>query len=83
MISIVDPRDLIETEEPGTPTGPVFYRLREDRILKTGDIRYFDHPKFGVIAKMVRIEEEAEPEEDDSGMQRPLVLLPEDDVLDQ
>lgn len=36
--------------------GPVRYRIREDRIFKSGDIRYFDHPKFGLIAKITRIE---------------------------
>lgn len=39
---------------------PVFYRIQEDRIFKNGDIRYFDHPKFGVVAKVTRVEEEAE-----------------------
>ena len=39
----------------------VFYRIREDRIMRNNEIRYFDHPKFGVIAKVVRIEE-AQPE---------------------
>jgi hypothetical protein len=39
----------------------VFYRIREDRIMRNNEIRYFDHPKFGVIAKVMRIEE-AEPE---------------------
>ncbi len=38
------------------------YRIFEDRIVKNGDIRYFDHPKFGVIAKITRYEE---PEEDE------------------
>ena len=43
---------------------PVFYRIQEDRIFKNGDIRYFDHPKFGVVAKVTRVEEEpAEPAE--------------------
>lgn len=37
---------------------PVRYRIFEDRIMKTGDIRYFDHPRFGVIAKVTRPEEE-------------------------
>ena len=37
---------------------PVRYRIVEDRIMKTGDIRYFDHPRFGVIAKVTRPEEE-------------------------
>ena len=46
--------------EFGAPA-PVFYRIQEDRIFKNGDIRYFDHPKFGVIAKVTR--EEEEPEE--------------------
>lgn len=36
---------------------PVRYRIIEDRIMKNGDIRYFDHPKFGVIAKITRFEE--------------------------
>ena len=47
-------------------SGPVLYRIQEDRIFKNGDIRYFDHPKFGVVAKVTRVEEEpeepAEPE---------------------
>lgn len=38
--------------------GPVRYRISEDRIVKNGDIRYFDHPKFGVIAKITRVEED-------------------------
>lgn len=37
---------------------PVYYRISEDRIFKSGDIRYFDHPKFGVVAKITRVEEE-------------------------
>lgn len=36
-------------------TGRVLYRIQDDRIFKNGDIRYFDHPKFGVIAKIVRV----------------------------
>ncbi len=35
---------------------PVRFRIEEDRILKSGEIRYFDHPKFGVIAKVLRVE---------------------------
>ena len=47
--------------------GVVRYRIQEDRIVKNGDIRYFDHPKFGVIAKITRVEDpeeelEAEPD---------------------
>ena len=36
------------------------YAIREDRIFKSGDLRYFDHPKFGVLAKITRVEEEPE-----------------------
>jgi Peptidoglycan-binding protein, CsiV len=43
-------------------TGPIRYRILEDRIMKNGDIRYYDHPKFGVVAKVTRFEE---PEEDE------------------
>ncbi len=42
--------------------GPTFYRIDEDRIFKSGDLRYFDHPRFGVIARIDRVEQ---PEEED------------------
>jgi len=41
---------------------PVRFRIQENRILKNGELRYFDHPKFGVLAKVTRVEE---PEEED------------------
>ena len=41
---------------------PLRYRIREDRIMKNGETRYFDHPKIGVIAKVTRVEENDEPE---------------------
>lgn len=37
---------------------PLNYRIREDRIMKNGETRYFDHPKIGVIAKVTRVEED-------------------------
>ncbi len=45
---------------------PIRYRIFEDRIMKNGDIRYFDHPKFGVIAKITRVEEAEEEIIDDT-----------------
>ena len=45
--------------------GPVRFRIADNRIFKNGDLRYFDHPKFGVLAKTTRVEEEepvVEPE---------------------
>ena len=40
------------------PPRPVSYRIQENRIVKNGDLRYFDHPKFGVLAKVTRVEDE-------------------------
>jgi hypothetical protein len=42
------------------PVGPVRFRITEDRIFRSGELRYFDHPKFGVLAKVTRVEEDAE-----------------------
>lgn len=44
----------------GRPPLPTRYRIQEDRIVKNGELRYFDHPKFGVLAKIVRVEKEDE-----------------------
>jgi len=38
--------------------GPVRFRISEDRIFRSGELRYFDHPKFGVLAKITRVEED-------------------------
>ncbi len=57
-----------EDDESGTPA--VRFRIQEDRILKNGELRYFDHPKFGVLAKVTRVEE---PEEEEP---EPLVARP-------
>jgi len=40
--------------EPGT----VRLSINEDRIVRDGDLRYFDHPKFGLLAKVTRLEED-------------------------
>lgn len=39
---------------------PIRYRINEDRIFRNGELRYFDHPKFGVLAKITRVEETEE-----------------------
>ena len=58
-------------------TDGVFYRIQEDRIIKNGDVRYFDHPKFGVIAKVTRVEEpEEDPEAEPEPGSTPLVASP-------
>lgn len=37
---------------------PLRYRIREDRIMKSGETRYYDHPRFGVIARVTLVEGE-------------------------
>lgn len=50
-----------------TVTPSIYYRIQEDRIVRNGELRYYDHPKFGVIAKITRVEEkEAAPAGDDT-----------------
>jgi len=41
----------------GSVNPKIVYRIQEDRIFRNGELRYFDHPKFGVLAKIVRIED--------------------------
>jgi len=47
-----------DANRAGTMAGPVSYRIQEDRILRTGELRYFDHPKFGVLVKVSRVDDE-------------------------
>lgn len=48
---------------PAEPLPPTFYRIRESRIMKNGELRYFDHPKFGVLARVSRVAEDEPPED--------------------
>ena len=34
----------------------VYFSINDDRIFRNGDLRYFDHPKFGLLAKVSRYE---------------------------
>jgi hypothetical protein len=49
--------DYDDYEENRPLVYPVQYRIEEDRIFRNGELRYFDHPKFGVLAKITRAEE--------------------------
>ena len=65
-----DSRPTYEDEfAPATPV--VRFRIQEDRILKSDELRYFDHPKFGVLARVMRVEE---PE--DEAASEPLAARP-------
>ena len=57
----------------GQEPKPIKYRIFEDRIFRNGELRYYDHPKFGVLARITRVEEE-EPETDE------MFLLPAEPV---
>ncbi|MCI0517430.1 MAG: peptidoglycan binding protein CsiV [Woeseiaceae bacterium] len=56
----------IFSDKPELQPSRVRYRIFEDRIFKSGDLRYFDHPKFGVLAKVTR-DEAGEPDPGQSG----------------
>ena len=55
------------------PTLPVRYLIQENRIFKNGDLRYFDHPKFGVLAKITRVEDDEEDELGEDDLPDPLI----------
>ena len=57
-------------DDIGPPQGPVRFRILEDRIVKNGEVRYFDHPKFGVVAKVVRVEETEDDDESETLLSR-------------
>ena len=77
------PRPAMETEQPryygddrsSPPMGyqstgfapQIVYRIQEDRIVRNNETRYFDHPKFGVIARVIRIEDELTETMDTTG----------------
>ncbi len=39
-------------QEKGAATGELSYRLIENRRIKTQELNYFDHPKFGVLLRV-------------------------------
>ena len=59
-----DARNRFDDVDPVEPM-KTRYRIQENRIVRNGDLRYFDHPKFGVLAKITRVEKEEKNELDD------------------
>jgi hypothetical protein len=53
--------------DPAYVTPSIFYRIQEDGLLRNGELRYYDHPKFGVLAQVSRVEEEEDETEVDTG----------------
>jgi hypothetical protein len=63
FFSYADARQQYSGDFDASPQ-PVRYRIQENRIVRNGELRYFDHPKFGVLAKITRVEEPQEDEEE-------------------
>ena len=47
-------RPSILDEEPAS--GPVSYRIHEKRRMKSGELNYYDHPKFGMVLLVTPVE---------------------------
>ncbi len=62
----------VSLEWPDQVTEPLTYRINEDRIFRSGETRYYDHPRFGVVAKVTRVEL-PEPEDEDEPLTNQLV----------
>lgn len=52
--------DVAWAEPQVRPAETVHYRIREDRIVRNGELRYFDHPKFGLLARISRVTDDTE-----------------------
>jgi len=59
--------------EPEPVYEPLRFKINENRLFKNGEIRYYDHPKFGVVAKILRFEIEEEDNTDDTEFLLPAV----------
>ncbi len=64
MLSYGDYRSLSEIRRQ---PAPVLYSIEEDRIFRSGELRYYDHPRFGVLARVSRVEDEMEEDAGEDG----------------
>jgi Peptidoglycan-binding protein, CsiV len=62
-----DARDGYEPYDSRDVDYPVRYRISEDRIFRSGETRYFDHPKFGVLARITRADNAQDDKYDVNG----------------
>lgn len=74
-----DRRNPYDLDPAGALRAPDSVRLsiEEDRIVRDGDLRYFDHPKFGLLAKVTRLEEAEEDPLDLDSPAEPAVAAPD------
>ena len=73
FFSFDDARRQYSRDFDAPPPQPVRYRIQENRIVKNGELRYFDHPRFGVLARIARVEEPEEEELEESESAPPLL----------
>jgi len=73
FFSFDDARRQYSRDFDAPPPQPVRYRIQENRIVKNGELRYFDHPRFGVLARIARVEEPEEEEREESESAQPLL----------
>jgi len=59
--------------EPEPMYEPRRFKINENRLFRNGEVRYYDHPKFGVVAKILRSGIEAEEDTDDTQFLSPAV----------
>lgn len=57
-------------------TQTIQYQIKEDRIFRSGQLRYYDHPKFGVLARVNRVEADLPDNDvdDDEALPRPTMV---------
>ncbi len=48
------------------PAPAAAYRLQEKRRVRQSELHYFDHPRFGVLARVTRVKTAAKPDTQDS-----------------
>jgi hypothetical protein len=51
-----------ETKYSDAPGNQPLYRLTESRRVRSSELHYFDHPRFGVIARVTPVAASAEPD---------------------
>ena len=45
-------RTALAPADPGAAEEPAYMELREQRRMRSGELHYLDHPKFGILARV-------------------------------
>ncbi|MEL6949247.1 MAG: CsiV family protein [Pseudomonadota bacterium] len=63
--------NLADTRAPITESGTLIYKMEERRKMRSTELHFFDHPRFGALALISRYEVEEEPVYDDTDVLSP------------